>query len=135
MADDREQCLCYKSLGYFQHISEIYGDLGEIAAGLKPGRENRDERIICANLGLAMDDMVTAIKIYKKAVENNFGTWLELYPPCATAFGTSSLDISLILSPSRMFSTEGIKHDNGLTILIGDSRCFVKPSRVESIRT
>ena len=78
VTDDRDQCLYYKSLGYFQHISEIYADLGEIAAGSKPGRENRDERIICANLGLAMDDMATAIKIYKKAVDNNIGTWLEL---------------------------------------------------------
>ena len=66
-----------KSLGYFQHISEIYADLGEIAAGIKAGREAKDERIICANLGLAMDDMATAIKIYNKAVENNIGTWLD----------------------------------------------------------
>ena len=78
VTDDREQCLYYKSLGYFQHIPEIYADLGEIAAGIKPGRENRDEKIICANLGLAMDDMATAIKIYKKAVENKIGIWLEL---------------------------------------------------------
>ncbi len=78
VTDDREQCLYYKSLGYFQHISEIYADLGEIAAGLKPGREKKDEKIICANLGLAMDDMATAIKIYKKAMKNNIGTWLEL---------------------------------------------------------
>jgi len=34
--------------------------------------------MMCANLGLAMDDMATAIKIYKKAVENNIGTWLGL---------------------------------------------------------
>jgi ornithine cyclodeaminase/alanine dehydrogenase len=78
VTDDRDQCLYYKSLGYFQHISEIYADLGEIAACKKPGRENKTEKIICANLGLAMDDMATAIKIYKKAVENNIGTWLEL---------------------------------------------------------
>jgi ornithine cyclodeaminase/alanine dehydrogenase len=78
VTDDREQCLYYKSLGYFKHIPEIYADLGEIAAGIKPGRENENEKIICANLGLAMDDMATAIKIYKKAVENNIGTWLEL---------------------------------------------------------
>jgi len=78
VTDDREQCLYYKSLGYFQHIPEIYADLGEIAAGIKPGRENASEKIICANLGLAMDDMATAIKIYKKAVECNIGTWLEL---------------------------------------------------------
>jgi len=78
VTDDREQCLYYKSLGYFQHISEIYADLGEIAAGINAGRENKNEKIICANLGLAMDDMATAIKIYKKAVDNNIGTWLEL---------------------------------------------------------
>ena len=78
VTDDKDQCLYYKSLGYFQHIPEIYADLGEIAAGLKPGRENSQEKIICANLGLAMDDMATAIKIYNKAVEKNIGTWLEL---------------------------------------------------------
>jgi ornithine cyclodeaminase/alanine dehydrogenase len=78
VTDDRDQCLYYKSLGYFQHVSDIYADLGEIAAGLKPGREDKNEKIICANLGLAMDDMATAIKIYGKAVENNIGTWLEL---------------------------------------------------------
>jgi len=78
VTDDRDQCLYYKSLGYFQHVSHIYADLGEIAAGLKPGREHTSEKIICANLGLAMDDMATAIKIYKKALDKNIGTWLEL---------------------------------------------------------
>jgi ornithine cyclodeaminase/alanine dehydrogenase-like protein (mu-crystallin family) len=78
VTDDRDQCLYYKSLGYFQHIPEIHADLGEIAAGLRPGRERKDERIICANLGLAMDDMATAIKIYQRAIDNKIGTWLEL---------------------------------------------------------
>ncbi|UCH07608.1 MAG: ornithine cyclodeaminase family protein, partial [Deltaproteobacteria bacterium] len=78
VTDDRDQCLYYKSLGYFQHVSNIYADLGEIAAGLKPGREHAREKIICANLGLAMDDMATAIKIHKKALEKNIGTWLDL---------------------------------------------------------
>jgi ornithine cyclodeaminase/alanine dehydrogenase-like protein (mu-crystallin family) len=78
VTDDMEQCLYYKSLGYFQQIPEIHADLGEIAAGLRPGRERSDERIICANLGLAMDDMATAIKVYERAVEQNIGTWLEL---------------------------------------------------------
>ena len=78
VTDDKDQCLYYKSLGYFKHIPEIYADLGKIAAGIKPGREKREEKIICANLGLAMDDMATAIKIYNKAVDNNIGTWLDL---------------------------------------------------------
>jgi ornithine cyclodeaminase/alanine dehydrogenase-like protein (mu-crystallin family) len=78
VTDDISQCLYYKSLGYFKHIPEIYADLGEIAAGIKPGRKSRDEKIICANLGLAIDDVAVAIKIYKKAKVSNIGTWLEL---------------------------------------------------------
>jgi ornithine cyclodeaminase/alanine dehydrogenase-like protein (mu-crystallin family) len=78
ITDDTDQCLYYQSLGYFKHIPEIHADLGEIAAGLKPGRQRKEERIICANLGLAMDDMATAIEIYKRAVDRNIGTWLEL---------------------------------------------------------
>ncbi|MFW6114933.1 MAG: ornithine cyclodeaminase family protein [Thermodesulfobacteriota bacterium] len=78
ITDDTDQCLYYKSLGYFQHIPPIHADLGQITAGLRPGREGGDEKIICANLGLAMDDMATAIKVYNKAVEKNIGTWLEL---------------------------------------------------------
>lgn len=78
ISDDREQCLYYKSLGYFQHIPENHVDLGEIVAGLKPGREKKDEKIIFANLGLAMNDIATAIRIYKRAMQNNIGTWLEL---------------------------------------------------------
>jgi ornithine cyclodeaminase/alanine dehydrogenase-like protein (mu-crystallin family) len=78
VTDDTDQCLYYQSLGYFQHIPEIHADLGEIAAGLKPGRQTGDEKIICANLGLAMDDMATAIKIYKRAVDKDIGTWLDL---------------------------------------------------------
>ncbi|UCG63780.1 MAG: hypothetical protein JSW12_14035 [Deltaproteobacteria bacterium] len=45
---------------------------------MRAGRENAREKIICANLGLAIDDMATGIKIYKKAVESNIGTWLGL---------------------------------------------------------
>ena len=78
VTDDRDQYLYYRSMGYFQHIPEIHADLGKIAAGLKPGRESCDEKIICANLGLAMDDMATAIKIYQKAVDKDIGTCLEL---------------------------------------------------------
>jgi ornithine cyclodeaminase/alanine dehydrogenase-like protein (mu-crystallin family) len=77
ITDDTDQCLYYQSLGYFQHIPDIHADLGEIAAALKPGRQRKQEKIICANLGLAMEDMATAIKIYKRAIEHNVGIWLE----------------------------------------------------------
>ncbi len=58
--------------------SDIHADLGEIVAGLKPGRESDDERNISINLGLALDDMATAILIYRRAVEAGIGTALPL---------------------------------------------------------
>jgi ornithine cyclodeaminase/alanine dehydrogenase-like protein (mu-crystallin family) len=47
-------------------------------AGLKPGRQNDDERTLAINLGLAMDDMAVAPEIYRRAREKNLGTWLPL---------------------------------------------------------
>ena len=68
----------YRKAGYFKYTPEPYADLGEIAAGKKPGRQADDERTICMNLGLALDDMATGILIYKKAKEKGIGTDLPL---------------------------------------------------------
>ena len=76
--DDVGQMRYYREAGYFKDTPQPYADLGEIAAGSKPGRENANERTICINLGLALDDMATAILIYKKARENGIGTQLPL---------------------------------------------------------
>ena len=53
-------------------------DLGQIVAGKKTGRESDDERTISINLGLALDDMATAIRIYRKAVQQGIGRQLPL---------------------------------------------------------
>jgi ornithine cyclodeaminase/alanine dehydrogenase-like protein (mu-crystallin family) len=76
--DDHAQFQYYKSVGYFQQTPDPYADLGEIVAGLKPGRQNDDERTLAINLGLAMDDMAVAPEIYRRAREKNLGTWLPL---------------------------------------------------------
>jgi len=76
--DDTAQLRYYQEVGYFQHIPPIHADLGELAAGKRPGREGDDERIICCNLGLAIDDMATAVLLYERAVERGIGTWLPL---------------------------------------------------------
>jgi ornithine cyclodeaminase/alanine dehydrogenase-like protein (mu-crystallin family) len=52
--------------------------LGDLVAGLKPGRQNPQERTLAMNLGLAMDDMAVAPEIYRRARERNLGTWLAL---------------------------------------------------------
>ena len=76
--DDHAQFQYYKSVGYFQTTPDPYADLGELAAGLKPGRKNDKERTLAINLGLAMDDMAVAPEIYRQAKEKGLGGWLPL---------------------------------------------------------
>lgn len=76
--DDIGQMEYYRSEGYFQQTPAAYADLGELAAGLKTGRQAADERIISMNLGLALEDMATAIRIYERAVAQGVGTQLPL---------------------------------------------------------
>jgi ornithine cyclodeaminase/alanine dehydrogenase len=80
VSDDISQLLYTKEEGvYFSGIPDrIYADLGELAASLKPGRQNDTERIFCMNMGIAVDDMVTAKLIYQKALEKGAGTRLPL---------------------------------------------------------
>ncbi len=76
--DDLVQMYYYRQEGYFKETPEPYADLGEIVAGLKPGRESAGERTMSINLGLALDDMATAIKIYKLAKAKGIGLELPL---------------------------------------------------------
>lgn len=76
--DDHAQFQYYKSVGYFGQTPDPYADLGELVAGLKPGRQDEKERTLAINLGLAMDDMAVAPEIYRRAKEKGLGTWLSL---------------------------------------------------------
>ena len=76
--DDHAQFQYYKSVGYFQQTPDPYADLGELVAGLKPGRVHDKERTLAINLGLAMDDMAVAPTIYQHAKEKGLGMWLPL---------------------------------------------------------
>lgn len=76
--DDHAQFHYYKSVGYFQQTPTPYADLGELVAGLKPGRQDERERTLAINLGLAMDDMAVAPTIYQRAKEMGLGVWLPL---------------------------------------------------------
>lgn len=76
--DDLAQMNYYRHEGYFKGTPGPYADLGEIAAGLKPGRESAEERTMSMNLGLALDDMATAILIYQLAKTEGIGIELPL---------------------------------------------------------
>ena len=76
--DDVGQLDFYRSIGFFGETPVPYADLGEIASGRRPGRESAEERTLCMNLGLALEDMATAILVYRKAREQGVGTELPL---------------------------------------------------------
>jgi ornithine cyclodeaminase/alanine dehydrogenase len=76
--DDKDQLAYYKEIGYFSSLPCVTADLGEIVSGKKAGRENSEERVMCMNLGLAIEDMALAIAVYKKAKKANIGIKLRL---------------------------------------------------------
>lgn len=76
--DDHAQMQYYRDKGYFANTPHPYADLGEIVAGLKPGRERDDERTMAMCLGIAIDDCVTAHILYRRAREKGIGTELAL---------------------------------------------------------
>lgn len=76
--DDHAQFLYYRSVGYFSETPDPYSDLGELVAGIKPGRQSSKERTLAMNLGLALDDMAVAPEIYRWALERGIGTLLQL---------------------------------------------------------
>ena len=76
--DDLQQLEYYRHEGYFRETPRPYADLGQIVAGIKPGRETDRERIIAVNLGIALSDMAVAIRIYQRALQLGIGQTLPL---------------------------------------------------------
>jgi alanine dehydrogenase len=57
----------------------IYGEIGEIVAGLKPGRTLQRERILFWHKGFAISDIVLGHAVYERARELGVGTPLVFY--------------------------------------------------------
>ena len=57
----------------------VYGEIGEIVAGLKPGRERADERILFWHKGFAVSDIMLGHLAYQKALNRGLGTRLQHY--------------------------------------------------------
>ncbi|MCX8204431.1 MAG: alanine dehydrogenase [Candidatus Nezhaarchaeota archaeon] len=59
----------------------IYAELGEVVAGLKPGRVGRDEVTVFSSTGLAVQDLAVAKLVYEKALRAGVGSLIDLVPP------------------------------------------------------
>ena len=58
--------------------ADIYGNLGDLVAGDRPGRENAQERIYFNAVGLAYVDVAIAIAMYDRALESGLGQNLQI---------------------------------------------------------
>lgn len=52
-------------------------EIGEIICGDKPGRQSREEFLYYKPVGMGILDIAIAARVYRKAVEDGIGTWLE----------------------------------------------------------
>ena len=85
IVDVLEQCA---TIGELHHALDegvmtrehVYGELGEVVAGIKPGRTSSDEIIIFDSTGMALQDVVTAAAIYEKAVRDGVGIRIDFAP-------------------------------------------------------
>ena len=50
---------------------DVYAELGEIVAGRKPGRVSGEEIIVFDSTGIAFEDAVAAVMVYKQAMRVN----------------------------------------------------------------
>ncbi len=57
---------------------DIYADLDELVAGVKPGRENENERTYFNAVGLAYVDIAIATAMYQRAKTSGFGKTLTM---------------------------------------------------------
>jgi len=58
-------------------VSGVYGELGEIVCGKKPGRTSAEEITIFDSTGMALQDVASAALVYEKAVAAGKGMTLD----------------------------------------------------------
>ncbi|MEA1965617.1 MAG: ornithine cyclodeaminase family protein, partial [Candidatus Aerophobetes bacterium] len=78
--DSKEEHINLKNSGYYPDglPDKIYAELGEIVAGLKPGREEKGELIVVNNIGMAIEDVALGKAVLDIALEKEVGRKLPL---------------------------------------------------------
>jgi alanine dehydrogenase len=83
VVDVLEQCA---EIGELQHAlaaglmtrAQVHAELGDVVAGRRPGRTQRDEITIFDSSGTALEDVAAAIAVYEKARATGRGTEVTL---------------------------------------------------------
>jgi len=77
VTDDIDQYLEYQGHGFFRGAPPVYAELAELVRGSKPGREDDAETTMAMNIGIALEDVAVASRIYEKALRQGPATLLE----------------------------------------------------------
>jgi ornithine cyclodeaminase/alanine dehydrogenase-like protein (mu-crystallin family) len=77
VTDDLGQFAAYRAQGYFQRMRAPDCDLAALVTGAAPGRYHARERTMAMNLGVALEDVVVAREIDRRARAMGLGTWLS----------------------------------------------------------
>ena len=79
LVDSLAEMEYFMTVGYLEHgLPALHGEIGEVVAGVKPGRESDDELIIDMNIGMGVEDMVVGAELFKRAQERGLGRILPL---------------------------------------------------------
>lgn len=77
----RHRPVCYMAqdaiAGRFDETGIYANEIGQIIAGDKPGRENDTEFCYYKPVGMGVLDLAVAVRVYRRALEENRGVWLE----------------------------------------------------------
>ena len=83
VVDILEQCA---SIGELHHAiasdlmtkQHVHAELGDVVAGIKPGRTSADEIIVFDSTGMALQDVITAAAVYQKALDKGASRVVDL---------------------------------------------------------
>ncbi|HHW95447.1 MAG TPA: ornithine cyclodeaminase family protein [Mogibacterium sp.] len=81
IVDSIDEHQLFADMGYFpadKGLPKVYAQTGEILGGLKPGRESKDELIVCSNIGISVNDIAMGQAILSNALEKGVGKMLPL---------------------------------------------------------
>ena len=80
VCDSEAQHRVLEGYGYYPGgLPPIHAETGEVVAGIKEGRTSPDELIIVNNIGMAVEDVVVARRIFDRALERGIGIKLPLW--------------------------------------------------------
>jgi alanine dehydrogenase len=83
VVDSLEQCLAIGDLHHAvvsgaMHQSQVHGTLGEVIAGLRPGRRSEAEIVVFDSTGTALQDVAAATLVYERALRDGIGRSITL---------------------------------------------------------